>query len=191
VTVDDKPKKTEKETPDKASGKTEWEAYKKSVKPLKKSRKKPGLDLQKKIEITIQDRAPKPPNFGTSAEDLSSASLLYRNPKKIRRTTEIQARLDLHGMTQAQAVQALTSFIQRCYTNHQQDILVITGKGVQPLDRHEAFGEEEQKKIGGVLRRNLPAWLEHPTLRPYIHFYTFSHPFEGKTGACYVRLKKS
>ena len=189
--TDDKTKK-DKEKP---TDETLWESYKKSVQPLKKSQKKPGLDLQKKIEITIQNhalKAPKlKPSFEASVRGPSSDSLLYQSPKKIRRTTQIQARLDLHGMTQAQAIQALTSFIQKCYGNRHQDILVITGKGVKPLNRTEAFGEDEQKEIGGTLRRNLPAWLEHPDLRPYIHFYTFSHPFEGKTGACYVRLRKS
>ena len=187
--TDDKTKK-DKENP---TDKTLWEAYKKSVKPLKKSKKKPGLDLQKKIEITIQNHAPKTPNtkpsFESSVGISSSDSLLYQSPKKIRRTTQIQARLDLHGMTQAQAIQCLTSFIQRCYRNRDQDILVITGKGVKPLNKTENFGGE--KEVGGTLRRNLPSWLEHPDLRPYIHFYTFSHPFEGKTGACYIRLRKS
>lgn len=186
--TDDKTKK-DKEKP---TDETLWESYKKSVKPLKKSRKQPGLDLQKKIEITIQNHPPKAPdlkpNFEASLRSPSDHSLLYQNPKKIRRTTQIQARLDLHGMTQAQAIQSLASFIQRCYKNKQQDILVITGKGVKPLNKAENFGDE--KEMGGALRRNLPSWLEHPDLRPYIHFYTFSHPFEGKTGACYVRLRR-
>jgi DNA-nicking Smr family endonuclease len=189
--TDDETEKDKEKTTDK----TVWEAYKKSVKPLKQSRKKPGLDLQKKIEITIQNHAPKTPdlkpNFEPSGGVASSNSLLYQSPKKIRRTTQIQARLDLHGMTQAQAIQALTSFIQRCYRNQQQNLLVITGKGTKPLHRTEMPDEESQKVLGGALRRNLPTWLEHPELRPYIHFYTFSHPFEGKTGACYVRLRKS
>lgn len=186
--TDDKTKKN-KENP---TEKTLWDSYKETVKPLKKSLKKPGLDLQKKIELTIQNHAPKAPNLkptlGLSVGSTSSDSLLYQSPKKIRRTTQIQARLDLHGLTQAQAIQALASFIQRCYKNRQQDILVITGKGVKPLNKSENFGAG--KEMGGALRRNLPTWLEHFDLRPYIHFYTFSHPFEGKTGACYIRLRK-
>tara|TARA_R110002095_G_scaffold179241_1_gene156650 strand:- start:124 stop:696 length:573 start_codon:yes stop_codon:yes gene_type:complete len=186
----DKTEKDKKNTPDK----TVWETYKKSVKPLKKTRKKPGLDLQKKIEITIQDHSPKAPKLKPSFEDSRAGSsqnaLLYQSSKKIRRTIQIQARLDLHGMTQAQAIQALTPFIQRCYASKKQDILVITGKGVKSLDRQEDAENKGVKIEGGALRRNLPLWLEHPDLRPYIHFYTFSHPFEGKTGACYVRLKK-
>lgn len=166
---------------------TPWDTYKKSVKPLKKSLKKPGLDLQKKIEIILQDQGPKEldlkPNFNTSGKNTTQDSLLYKSPKKIRRTTQIQARLDLHGMTQTQAIQRLTPFIHQCYNAKKQDILVITGKGIKPL-----VGENQG---GGALRRNLPTWLEHPDLRTYIHFYTFSHPFEGKTGACYIRLRKS
>ena len=164
---------------------TLWEQYKKTITPLKKSNKQEGLELQKKIEITIQDHGTTAPSFDDFSREasvtFSQESLLYKSPKKIRKTTKIQSRLDLHGMTQEKAFQALHVFIQRCFTGKQQDVLVITGKGIKI---------QEGKTEGGVLRRQLPIWLEHPDLRPFVHFYTNTHPFEGGTGAYYVRLRK-
>lgn len=163
----------------------QWEAYKKTLKPLKKSKKQPGLELQKKIEITIQDRPPEMPRIregsGGGSATYFQESLQYKSTKKLKRTTDIQGRLDLHGMTQEQALGALVKFIHRCYRDHRQDLLVITGKGIKV---------SEGKTEGGILRRQLPGWLEHPDLRPYVYFYTNQHPFEGGAGAFYVRLRR-
>ena len=163
-----------------------WDQYKKTITPLKKSKKQEGLDLQKKIEIILQDREPTAPSFETFPtkveRGIAQESLQYQSSKKIRKTVKIQSRLDLHGMTQEKAFKALHIFIKKCFVGKQQDILVITGKGIKL---------QEGKTEGGILRRQLPLWLEHPDLRGFVHFYTNSHPFEGGTGAYYIRLRKS
>ncbi len=165
---------------------TLWEQYKKNITPLKKSKKQEGLELQKKIEITIQDHSPKTPPFEDFSREasvtFSQESLLYQSPKKIRKNIDIQNRLDLHGMTQEKAFKELHIFIHRCFSAKQQDVLVITGKGIKIT---------EGKTEGGVLRKQLPVWLEHPDLRGFVHFYTNAHPFEGGTGAYYIRLRKN
>ncbi len=165
---------------------TLWEQYKKTITPLKKSKKQEGLDLQKKIEIDIKEHAPQTPSLKAFEEGKrpvsSQGSLQYQSKKKIWKSLQIQGRLDLHGMTQEKAFKALIVFVHRCFTSKKQDLLVITGKGIKL---------KEGKTEGGVLRRQLPLWLEHPDCRPYVHFYTNSHPFEGGTGAFYIRLRKS
>ena len=65
----------------------------------------------------------------------------------------IDARLDLHGMTQAQAHSALLHFLRNAQTRGARLVLVITGKG--------ARGEGER----GVLRRQVPQWLGLPDFR--------------------------
>ena len=56
---------------------------------------------------------------------------------------EIEARLDLHGMTQTRAHRALSGFLQRAHHEGLTFVLVITGKG--------KIGVESER---GVLRRS-------------------------------------
>ena len=84
-------------------------------------------------------------------------------------------RLDLHGLTQAAARQALGGFIARAFAGHERAVLVITGKGVQ--------GD-------GVLRKQLPQWLGEADLRPMVAGYSAADPHHGGAGAVYVALKR-
>ena len=165
---------------------TLWERYKKTIFPLKKSKKQEGLALQKKIEIEIKPRSPQAPSLKGEKESGEKAflegSLHYNGKKKIRKTLEIESRVDLHGMTQAQASKTLVQFIHHSYSARKQNLLVITGKGLK---------RQEGKTEGGIIRRQLPSWLEGLDLRAYVRFYTNEHPFEGNTGAFYVRLRKN
>ena len=67
---------------------------------------------------------------------------------------EIDARLDLHGMTQTRAHRALFGFLQRAHHDGLTFVLVITGKGKM------GAGSER-----GVLRRQVPEWLSLPEFR--------------------------
>jgi DNA-nicking Smr family endonuclease len=49
-----------------------------------------------------------------------------------------------------------------------------------------AFGEPRR----GVLRRNVPAWLEEPALRSIVLGYTAAGVRHGGEGALYVQLRK-
>ncbi|HZH28662.1 MAG TPA: Smr/MutS family protein [Azospirillaceae bacterium] len=90
---------------------------------------------------------------------------------------ELRGRIDLHGMTQAQAHAALVSFILRCWNEDRRTVLVITGKG--------SVGEG-----GGVLRRAVPRWLNEPPLRERILGINEAAQRDGGVGALYVLLKR-
>ena len=64
-----------------------------------------------------------------------------------------EARIDLHGLTQAQALPALTGFILRAVADDRRLVLVITGKGRGDDD----MGPIPERR--GVLRHHLPHWL--------------------------------
>lgn len=105
-------------------------------------------------------------------------------PKGFDRATEtklrrgqlpLEGRLDLHGMTQAEAFSALHRFIHAAVAQEKRTILVITGKG---------------QRFEGVLKRMLPQWLEEPELARYIIAITPAQPKDGGSGAFYLRLKK-
>ena len=50
--------------------------------------------------------------------------------------------------------------------------------------------EQGAREGGGVLRSQLPHWLEAPSLRPYIAALRPAHPRHGGGGAWYVILRR-
>jgi DNA-nicking Smr family endonuclease len=104
---------------------------------------------------------------------------------------EIEGRIDLHGMRQAEAHAALRRFLMRAYADGRRWILVITGKGA-PLRR----GDDDEELIGvregerGVLNRNVPRWLEEPELRAIVIGFTAAAIRHGGEGALYVQLRR-
>ena len=99
-----------------------------------------------------------------------------------RGRVEIDARLDLHGMTQAQAHAELRRFLRRAQSRGAKFVLVITGKGA--LARNHG-GEP------GVLRRQVPLWLRAPEMRSCVSAFAQAHVVPGGEGALYVRLRRA
>ncbi len=94
----------------------------------------------------------------------------------------IEARLDLHGMTQAQAHRALASFLARSHAAGKRDVLIVTGKGT----RQGAEGSPT-----GVLRRTVPRWLAEPALRQLVLATAAALPRDGGGGALYLLLRRT
>lgn len=93
---------------------------------------------------------------------------------------DIDARLDLHGMTQDEAHRALRAFLAACRNRGDRFTLVITGKGGAASIDH---GER------GVLRRNVPRWLAEPDLAPLVVGIAQAAIRHGGSGALYVRVR--
>ena len=93
---------------------------------------------------------------------------------------EIEARLDLHGLTQTRAHRALSGFLQRAHLDGLTFVLVITGKG--------KTGAESER---GVLRRQVPQWLSQPEFRTLVVGFEEAHIGHGGEGALYVRVRRS
>jgi len=89
----------------------------------------------------------------------------------------IQARIDLHGMTQTEAHGALAAYVLRCWNDGRRSMLVITGKG-------------SSGQGGGVLRRAVPLWLNQPPLRERIIGIEEAGHKDGGAGALYVLLRR-
>jgi len=92
---------------------------------------------------------------------------------------EIEARLDLHGMTQVRAHRALSAFLHRAHSEGLSFVLIITGKG--------KIGAESER---GVLRRLVPEWLSQPEFRGLIVGFEEAHVGHGGAGALYVRIRR-
>ena len=93
---------------------------------------------------------------------------------------EIDARLDLHGMTQLRAHRVLLTFLQRAHSDGLTFVLVITGKG-------KVGGAESER---GVLRRQVPQWLSLPEFRSLVVGFEEAHIGHGGEGALYVRVRR-
>ncbi len=90
----------------------------------------------------------------------------------------IDGRIDLHGMTQEEAHANLSNFIKSSARAGRRCVLVITGKGIG-----KGVG-------GGILRAQLPHWLNGADLRPLILAFASARPRDGGGGAFYVYLRK-
>ena len=97
----------------------------------------------------------------------------------VRGRIGLDARLDLHGLTQAQAHDALLRFLRVSRAEGARIVLVITGKGTRR--------EDEER---GVLRRQVPMWLRSPQLRDAVLGFEPAGPAHGGEGAFYVRLRR-
>jgi DNA-nicking Smr family endonuclease len=92
----------------------------------------------------------------------------------------IDARLDLHGLTQAEAHEALRAFLVGAQARGVRLAIVVTGKG-----RASSWMDEP-----GVLRRLAPHWLRAPDLRAVVLGFEEAAPVHGGAGALYVRLRR-
>ena len=103
--------------------------------------------------------------------------------------TAIDARLDLHGMTQMQAHAALMRFLDQAQARDAKLVLVVTGKGlggaITPAT--SATGRHGER---GVLRRQVPLWLSLPEFRRFIVSFEQAHVGHGGAGALYLRLRR-
>jgi DNA-nicking Smr family endonuclease len=129
--------------------------------------------VEKPVAPSMARAIPTPPAAPTPV------AIDRRTRKKLARGhEEIDARLDLHGMTQAEAHVALSRFLHRVQANGAKFVIVVTGKGGR--------GEGER----GVLRRQVPLWLRLPEFRNLIVGFETAHIGHGGEGALYVRVRR-
>jgi DNA-nicking Smr family endonuclease len=106
--------------------------------------------------------------------------------KKVRRgRIDIDGTIDLHGMTQTEARDALRRFIGARSARGDRTILVITGKG-QKTDNDYIAAMSER----GILRTMLPIWLSEPGLSQLVSGWSIAARGHGGEGAWYVRLRR-
>lgn len=99
-----------------------------------------------------------------------------RNWQRLKRgQMGIDARLDLHGLSQVEAHDRLSGFIIAQQARGSRCLLVITGMG---------------ERNGGILRNMTPRWLDTEPNRSRILAYSTAHVRDGGPGALYVLLKR-
>lgn len=156
----------------------DWAAYAQLVRPLK-GKSAPPLPPPPAIAAAPPTAKPAPParavrtaflTVGDAPGGLDKASW---NKFRTGKMAAMRS-LDLHGRTAQRAFHALQSFLHAAHADHVRCVEVITGRGA---------GE-----AGGVLRRELPLWLNLPALRPLV--LAAGHPHASNIGAVRIMLRR-
>lgn len=162
-----------------------WSVYTKGV-TKRESIEKKTPEPATSVKPFLKKSAPKDEEFGREEQrenPVRPAPTMHTDralKKHVRRKkTPIQATLDLHGMTQDQAFEALNQFVLRCYAQEKRFVLVITGKGKISPEMPE-----------GVLRSRFKEWIHGSVNAPYVISFTQALQEHGGGGAFYVQIKK-
>ena len=170
-----------------------WDSVAKQTKPLRRKRvvkaALPVVEAPAVVEKPVPVAKPKrlasvaPPIKPAAPAPVPPLATLGRRERSqlSRGKKEIDARLDLHGMTQTRAHHALQAFLHRCHHDGCTFVLVITGKG-------RTVGPESER---GILRRQVPLWLSLPEFRGFVVGYEQASIGHGGEGAIYVRMRRA
>ena len=164
-----------------------WQTVTRSVAPLKRkppAKAKPAEETPAARKPAKPAPAPRPAPPAPKPKPPKPPALApldRRTLAKVNRgALSIDARIDLHGMTQAAAHGRLIDFLHGAQASGARLVLVITGKG-------RNGGEEER----GILRRLVPLWLASHELRPTVVGFDEAGRAHGGAGALLVRLRRA
>jgi DNA-nicking Smr family endonuclease len=165
-----------------------WRGVTRSISPLRKASapaetdqpappapSPPAKARRRAVAAPAPVIAPKPPSPPPLAP-------LGRKMKQriARGRRAIDGRLDLHGMTQAEAHDELLGFLHSRRQRGAKLVLVITGKG-----SGDAYAGR------GVLKRLVPMWLALPEFRNLVIGFESAAIGHGGEGALYVSLRRT
>jgi DNA-nicking Smr family endonuclease len=159
-----------------------WRAYAKEIVPL------PGRELPPEPDaappptppvapLAAPRPAPPPlrwtlPEIGVNAPPPGLDDRRWRDLRRGRIRPD--RTIDLHGRRAQEAHAAVQAFLADAYADGLRCVAVITGRGSSPE--------------GGVLRRELPHWLNAPDLRRIL--LGAAHPHSANTGAVHLLLRR-
>jgi DNA-nicking Smr family endonuclease len=159
-----------------------WELYTSKVKAVPaRSRKPQAAKAVPEKTVARQAAEKEPPQLPKLNAATQPASGLFdpleRKREKALRQGEVEfdAKLDLHGMTQAEAFAALADFMRKKTKAGKRHLLIVTGKG---------------RGGTGVLRQSLENWLRQLPEAKTILALRPAAPKHGGDGAFYVLLRK-
>ena len=164
-----------------AEDKAVWAVVARTIRPL------PGREMPEappSVTITPPPRAaeapppvPKqrlpPPEINVGAQPSGLDAKRWRDLR--RGTMRPERKLDLHGMTAAVAHVAVENFLRMAQAEGTRVVCIVTGKG--------------SSAEGGVLKRELPHWLNAPQLRHLI--LGAAHPHRANAGSVHLLLRRT
>ncbi|MEH6545793.1 MAG: Smr/MutS family protein [Sneathiella sp.] len=156
--------------------------------------RKPLINAEKLAKAMVS-RPVEPQNTRRTAPPINPSQrenvpgLDRRNSERLRKgQMTIDGKVDLHGMTQAEAHTRLRTFISAAQLQGKRCVLVVTGKGSrgQKTDDAAFMGSERR----GILREAVPKWLAAADMRRLVIDFRAAQPKHGGGGALYVLLRR-
>jgi DNA-nicking Smr family endonuclease len=118
----------------------------------------------------------------TETEEYVEGMRVGLDPRLITRLRHgeyaMQQHIDLHGMTQPAAKEALTAFILDAVRKGLRAVLVVHGRG-----RGSPGGRP-------VLKHGVAKWLSHGAIGGHVLAFASARPHDGGAGAMYVLLRR-
>jgi DNA-nicking Smr family endonuclease len=153
-----------------------WDEITKSIKPLRNpppgpASVEPDPDPARERKHRPAAAPARPAPTAKSPPPLAKLDRRMRS-RVARGRTEIDGRLDLHGLTLERARGRLAAFLTSSQARGAALVLVITGKS-------------------GALRREVPHWLALPELRALVVGFEEAASAHGGAGALYVRIRRA
>lgn len=150
--------------------------------PVAKPAKKPAVREIDPIHYFMMGEKIKNPRAPTALPHVAAPLKMDNKAygKMTRGKLKPEARIDLHGLTMAEAHPELVAFILGSHAIGRRLVLVITGKGKLRDDN----GRQ------GILRHQVPQWMALAPLAPAILQVTPAHLNHGGQGAYYVYLRR-
>jgi DNA-nicking Smr family endonuclease len=90
----------------------------------------------------------------------------------------VQAHIDLHGLIQGDAKEALKTFIIASVRKGLRTVLVVHGRGLRSPGGHS------------ILKHASAGWLSHGAIGGHVLAFATARPADGGAGATYVLLKR-
>jgi DNA-nicking Smr family endonuclease len=153
-----------------------WAAFTQFITPLPGQTKIP---LDPPPPAPLQPTAPRPQTTTATPKPAAKPLHTHTPPAGIDKSTwrnfatgkrRPEQKLDLHGHTATRAHHATTAFIHQSFRDGLRCIEIVTGKGE-------------------ILSRELPHWLNAPSIRPLI--LAITHPPTSNTGALRILLRRT
>ena len=161
-----------------------WASYASRTTPLP-GRKSPILTAHPDLPpLDAQTPRPSPGRHVRSAHPVSAPLEVGTHPGGVDsgtwqrfRTGRLRAArvLDLHGQTAQRAHRALVGFVHAAHAERLRCVEVVTGRG----------GRDGI----GVIRRELPHWLNLPDIRPLV--LAAAHPHAANPGSVRLLLRRA
>ncbi len=161
-----------------------WQHYKRVTKPLPikptTKTRQPSEKLESgkdNYQARRQAAVTQKTALRLESQTLPNIKLERRREKILREGNfDVDATLDLHGMTQEKAFAALDSFVNAQHRKGNRVLLIVTGKG---------------RAGQGLLRQNVPQWLASLDCSRHILTIRQAAIPHGGEGALYIVLRKS
>ena len=154
-------------------------------KPIESAPEQPKSPSSKSSKKSVKPKITKTVS-AVSVPATQSTSVDKKTQERFRRgLMPVDARLDLHGLSQNKAHSALMAFLKSQYAQGGRMLLIITGKGNMADGRRDPLLPSK-----GILKQRVPEWLQEPEVASIILSTAPAKPKDGGEGALYVLLRR-